>query len=132
MIPRPRWVDLSIAIGIALLMVWVAYDMLTMEGLIPGLMYPAFFGIAPLLFVICLKLPLEAFLLFLIWLLAALGFGSGLLEGVTFFPSKNGSNYISITDSPIAFGIAMAVDFAVVSAGFYVAFKWWRGRQARQ
>jgi hypothetical protein len=62
---------------------------------------------------------------------SALGFASGLLDGVTFFPSKNGSNDISMADSPIAFSIAMAVDFAVISAGFYVAFKWWRGRRAR-
>jgi hypothetical protein len=131
MIQRPLWVDIALAICVALLMLWVAYGMITTEGLIPGLMYPVFFGTVPLLFIFCLKLPLEAFLLFLIWLLAALGFGSGLLEGVTFFPSKNGSNDISIVDSPIAFGIAMTVDFAVVIAGFYMVFRWWRGRQSR-
>jgi hypothetical protein len=131
MIQRPPWVDIALAIGVALLMFWVAYDMIATEGLIPGLMYPVFFGTVPLLFIFCLKLPLEAFLLFLIWLLAALGFGSGLLDGVTFFPSKSGSKDISIADSPIAFGIAMTVDLVVVIVGVYVAFKWWRGRQAR-
>jgi hypothetical protein len=131
MIQRPPWVDIALAVGVALLMLWVAYDMIATEGLIPGLMYPVFFGTVPLLFIFCLKLPLEAFLFFLIWLLAALGFGSGLLDGVTFFPSKNGSKDISIVDSPIAFGIAMTVDLAVVIVGFYVAFKWRRGRQGR-
>jgi hypothetical protein len=62
MIPRPSRVDLAIAICMALLMLWVGYDMLSTEGLIPGLMYPVFFGIVPLLFVFCLKLPLKAFL----------------------------------------------------------------------
>jgi hypothetical protein len=129
MIPRPSWFDPAIAIGVALLMAWVACDMYSTEGVIPGLMYPAFFGVVPLLFVFCLRLPLEAFILFLIWLVAAAGLGSGLLDGVTFFPSKNLSNDVSFADSPVAFSIAMAINASLVGTGCYFALKWWRGRQ---
>jgi hypothetical protein len=130
MIPRPPWADPAIVIGIALVMVWVAYDMVSTSGVIPGLMYPAFFGTVPLFFVFGLRLPLEAFLLFLIWMLGVVGLGSGLMDGVTSFPSKNGDLTISSADSPIVFALAMTVNAAVVGAGVYFAFRWWKGRDA--
>jgi hypothetical protein len=118
---RPQWADSFICAIFVLLMTWVAFDFYSSKGWDPFLLVPLFFGMTPCIFVFVLRQPIEAFLLFLVWLLACIGVFSGVFEGETGFPGKNSDLSISLATNPVWFSIAMVVNIAIAIGGIAAA-----------